>query len=67
MIIALTLLRLVAQSARAVEYTASLQRVKTPPTSPVYDTKLSDDEVPAMLDLRGMRSTPSLPVFPGPL
>ena len=48
--------------------TASLQRGKTPPNEcPGYDTKQSDCEVPAMLELRGMRSTPSLPSLPGPL
>ena len=34
---------------------------------PGYDTKQSDGEVPVMLLLWGMRSTPSLPLFPGPL
>ena len=34
---------------------------------PGYDTKQSDGEVPAMLELWGMRSTPSLPLLPGPL
>ncbi len=29
--------------------------------------KQSDGEVPAMLELWGMRSTPSLPSLPGPL
>ena len=49
--------------------TAPLQRGKTPPPNecPVYDTKQSDGEVPAMLKLWGMRSTPSLPFLPGPL
>ena len=32
-----------------------------------YDTKQSDGEVPAMLELWGMRRTPSLPSLPGPL
>ena len=33
-----------------------------------YDTKQSDGEVPVMmLELWGMRSTPSLPALPGPL
>ena len=31
------------------------------------DTKQSDSEVPVMLGLWGMRSTPSLSLFPGPL
>ena len=43
--------------------------VRPPPTNgcPVYDTKQSDGEVPAMLELWGMRSTPLLPLLPGPL
>ena len=55
----------VAQSAGAVEYTDC----KTPPPNecPGYDTKESDGEVPAVLELWGMRSTPSLPSLPGPL
>ena len=32
-----------------------------------YDTKHSDGEVPVVLVLWGMRSTPSLPLLPGPL
>ena len=51
----------IAQSAGAVEYTDS------PNECPGYDTKKSDGEVPAMLELWGMRSTPSLPSLPGPL
>ena len=48
--------------------TAPLQRGKTPPNEcPGYDTKQSDGEVPAVLELWGMRSTPSLPSLPGPL
>ena len=31
-----------------------------------YDTKQSDGEVPVMLKLWGMWSTPSLPLLPGP-
>ena len=34
---------------------------------PRYDTKQSDGEVPVMLELWGMRSTPLLQSFPGPL
>ena len=33
---------------------------------PGYDTKQSDGEVPAMLELWGMRSAPLLPLLPGP-
>ena len=61
----------VAQSAGAVEYilTAPLQRGKTPPLNecPGYDTKQFNGEVPAVLELWGMRSTPLLPLLPGPL
>ena len=41
--------------------------VRPPPPNecPRYDTKQSDGEVPVMLELRGMQSTPSL--LPGPL
>ena len=46
-----------------------LCRVVRPPPNecPGYDTKQSDGEVPAMLELWGMRSTPSLPSLPSPL
>ena len=49
--------------------TGPLQRGKTLPTNecPGYDTKQSDGKVPVMLGLWGMRSTPSLPLLPGPL
>ena len=48
---------LFAQSARGVEYTEC----------PGYDTKQSDGEVPAVLELWGIWSTPSLSSLPGPL
>ena len=38
-----------------------------PKECPDYDTKQSDGEVPAVLELWGIRSTPSLPSLPGPL
>ena len=43
--------------------------VRTPPPNecPGYDTKQSDGEVPAMLELWEMWSTPLLPSHPGPL
>ena len=41
--------------------------VRPPTECPGYDTKQSDGEVPAVLVLWGMRSTPSLPSLPGPL
>ena len=34
---------------------------------PGYDTKQSDGEVPVVLELWGMRYTPSLPSLPSPL
>ena len=47
---------------------ASQQRGKTPPNKcPGYDTKQSDIEVSVILELWGMRSTPSLPSLLGPL
>ena len=45
-----------------------LQRGKTPQNEcPGYDTKQSDGEVPVMLGLWGIRSTPSLPSLPSSL
>ena len=42
--------------------------VRPPPNEcPGYDTKQSYGEVPAMLELWEMQSTPSLPSLPGPL
>ena len=64
-------IQLIAQSAEAVEYTDcfSAEGYDPPPPNgcPGYDTKQSDGEVPVMLELSGMRSTPSLPLLPGPL
>ena len=55
----------------AVEYTdcTSAEGVRPPPSNecPVIDTKQSDGEGPAVLELWGIRSTPSLPLLPGPL
>ena len=52
----------IAQSAGAVEYT------DPPPNEcPASDTKQSDGEVPAVLELWGMRGTHLLPLLPGPL
>ena len=49
-------------------YKISLKMDKTPPKEyPGYDTKQSDDEVPVILELWRMRSTPLLPSLPGPL
>ena len=53
------------QLAGAVEYTASLQRGKTPPHEcPGYGTKQSDGKASVMLELWGMQSTHLLPVTP---
>ena len=42
--------------------------VRPPPNEwPKYDTKKSDGEVPVILELWEMQSTPSLPSIPGPL
>ena len=43
--------------------------VRPPPANecPEYDTKQSGGEVPAVLELWGMQSTPSLLSLPGPL
>ena len=43
------------------------REIRLPNECPGYDTKQSDGEVPVMLKLWGMRSTPSLPSLPGPL
>ena len=48
----------IAQSAGAVQYTNKC---------PGYRIKQSDVEIPAMMALWGMRSTPLLPLLPGPL
>ena len=60
-----------AQSAGAVEYTdcfsAEGEDLPPPNECPGYDTKQSDGEVPAVLELRGMRSTHSWPSLPGSL
>ena len=60
-----------AQSARAVEYTdcISAEGVRPPPTptSALDMTQQSDGEAPVILELWGMQSTPTLPLFPGPL
>ena len=39
----------------------------SPNECPAYDTKQSDGEVPVILELWGMPSSPSLPSLPGPL
>ena len=59
----------IAQSAGAVEYTdcTSAEGYDHPNECPVYDSKQSDGEVPVMLGLWGMQSTPSLLLCLGPL
>ena len=63
--------RRISQSAGAVEYTdCTSSEGLDPPLHnerPGYDTKQSDGEVPAVLELWGMRSTPSSPLLLGPL
>ena len=58
-----------AQSAEAIEYTDYISAEGQDPPQRVsrYDTKQSDAEAPVMLELWGMRSTPSLLSLPGPL
>ena len=53
----------IGQLTGAVEYTDCIfAEGKTPPYEcPAYDSKQSDGEVPVILELWGMRSTPSLP------
>ena len=58
----------IAHLAGAVEYTEFISaESKTPNECSGYDSKQSDGEVPVMLELWGMQSTPSLPLLPGPL
>ena len=58
-----------AQSAGAVEYTdcTSADGLDSPNGCPAYDTKQSDSEVPVMLVLSRVWSTPLLPgtLWPG--
>ena len=59
----------IAQSARAVEYTdcTSTEGLHSSNECPEYDTKQSDGEVPVMVELWGIQTTPSLPLLPGQL
>ena len=59
----------VAKSAVAVEYTDCFSAERWEPHNECagYDTKQSDGEVPVMLELWGVRSTPLLPPLPGPI
>ena len=58
-------------AVEAIEYTYCISAEgKEPPLlneCHAYDTKQSDYEVPVMVKLWGMWSTPSLPSLPGPL
>ena len=59
-----------AQLAGAVEYTdcTSAEGMRPHPQRvSCYDTKQSDQKVPVMLELWGMRSTSLLPSLPSPL
>ena len=59
-----------AQEAGAVEYSdcISAEGGEDPPTNVRnYDAKQSDGELPVILKLWEMRSTPSLSSLPGPL
>ena len=49
------------------KYRLLCRGIRSPKEYPGYDTKQSDSEVPVMLELWGMRSTPSLLLLPGPL
>ena len=57
---------LLAQSAGAVEYTDCFSAEGKTPTNecPRYDTKQSDGEVPVILELWEMWTTPLLPLLP---
>ena len=58
-----------ARSAGVVEYTDCFSVEGKDPSNKCsgYDTKQSDGEVPVILDLWGIQSTPSLSSLPGPL
>ena len=58
-----------AQSAWATEYIncISAESLESPNECPGYVTKQSDGEAPVILELWGMRSTPSLSALLGPL
>ena len=59
---------LLTQLAGGVEYTDwTTAEGYIPNEYPWYDSKQSDGKIPVMLELCGMRSTPSLPSLPSPL
>ena len=58
--------RLICHKTQTIVQSAGA--VRPPPNEcPGYDTKQSDGEFPAVLELWGMQCTPSLPSLPGPL
>ena len=59
----------IAQSAGTEEYSdwISTEGLDSSNECPKYDIKQSDGKAPVMLELWGMRTTPLLPLFPGPL
>ena len=59
-------IRKIAYLYIAVEYTdcVSAEGLDAPNECPGYDTKQSDGEVPIMVELWEMQSTPSLPSLP---
>ena len=61
--------KLSAQLVGDAKYTdyISTEVSDSPNKYPWYDIKQSDAVAPVMLELWGMRSTPSLPSLPGPL
>ena len=63
------LLFYITQSVGAVGYTDSTPEEGWDPTNECleYEIKQSDGEVPVMLELFGMRNSPSLPSLPGSL
>ena len=67
--ISFILIQYIAQSAGAVEYIdlISAEGYDARNENPGYDTKQSDGEASAMLELLGMRITPSLSSLPGPI
>ena len=54
-----------AQSAGVSEYTDSISAEDK--TSPSSVLNMTDGDILVMLELWGMRNTPSLPLLPGPL
>ncbi len=56
------------QAIQFIQTVLICRGVRSPPNEcPGYDTKQSDGEIAVMLQLTGIRSTPSLPSLPAPL